>query len=322
MAKVNNSNDPDSLMHDIRTSVNKSIFIENIERHNFKWDTVTASMDTVEDTELAIKSYSELPDNLSEGQLYLILYGLFQAIFMQQDAVIHLAKGLNSTEIKIWKDADGKKIRVLRNKYFGHPTNSQNYETKESTFHGITRITLSEKTVTGWTYPNFSTEVINIADVIKIQQSFIIRSLTSIQKDLKEKELKFVSQFKNELPEDDLIYPFGKLWTWAVSDSDHAGDVAPMGMSIISKFIDNTEQALKERFDNLHGIDAGRDISKARYCIEHLSKIMTEHPNNANHSFEADIYVTALEGACKSLKELNIEINKKFRDATSSQKSE
>lgn len=317
MAKADNSSNPDSLMRDIRTLINKSIFIENIERHNFKWDMVTASMDTVEDTELAIKSYSNIPSDLPEGQLYLTLYGLFQAIFMQQDAVIHLAKGLNSTEIKTWKDADGKKIRVLRNKYFGHPTNSQNYETKESTFHGIARITLSEKTVTGWTYPNFSTEVINIADVIKTQQSFIIRSLNSIQKDLKEKELKFVSQFKSALPEDDLTYPFGKLWTWAVSDSDHAGDVAPMGMSMLSRFIDSTEKALKKRFDNLHGIDAERDIRKARYCMEQLNKIMADHPNNANHSFEADIYVTALEGACKSLKELNVVINKQFQKITS-----
>ncbi|HEX7484185.1 MAG TPA: hypothetical protein VF281_03470 [Candidatus Saccharimonadales bacterium] len=308
---------PDSLMHDIRELVNKSIFIENIERHNFKWDMAIASMDTIEDTELAIKSYSSLFKDLPEGQLYLILYGLFQAIFMQQDAVIHLAKGLNSTEISIWKDVDGKKIRVLRNKYFGHPTDSQNYKTKESTFHGLTRITLSAKTVTGWTYPNFSTELIDISDVIKIQQKFIIRSLINIQNDLRKKELKFMRQFKNELPEDDLTYPLGKIWTWAVSDSDNAGDVAPMGVSMLSRFINNTEKELKERFDNLHGIDAERDIAKAKYCLEQIRKMMAIYPKNANHSFEADIYVTALQDVCKTLKTLNTDINKQFRKASS-----
>jgi hypothetical protein len=309
--------DPDSLMHDIRVIVNKSIFIENIKRHGFKWDIATASMDAIEDAELAIKSYSNLPKSLSEGHLYLILYGLFQAIFIQQDAVIHLAKGLNSPKISIWKDPDGKKIRLLRNKYFGHPTDSQNYETKESTFHGLARITLSAKSVTGWTYPSFSTEVINIDDVVKIQQKFIVRSLTSIRNDLKEKEIKFVSQFKNDLPEDDLTYPLSKIWTWAVSDSDHAGDVSPMGMSMLSRFIDKTEEGLKERFDNLHGIDAERDINKARYCLGHLNKIMAPHPKNANHSFEADIYTTALEDVCKKLKGLNTDINKQFKEIAS-----
>ena len=309
-----NPTDPDSLMHDIRGLVNKSIFIENIERYSFKWDMATASMDAIEDTELAIKSYSNLPKDLSEGQLYLILYGLFQAIFIQQDAVIHLAKGLNSPEISIWKDSDGKKIRLLRNKYFGHPTDSQNHRTKESTFHGIARITLSAKSVTGWTYPNFSTEVINVDDAIGIRQRFITRSLISIRSDLEEKEIKFVSQFKNDLPEDDLTYPLSKIWTWAVSDSDHAGDVAPMGISILSRFINNTEEGLKERFDNLHGIDAERDISKARYCLDHLNKMMTAHPKNANHSFEADIYITALEDVCKTLKGLNTDINKQLKE--------
>lgn len=55
-----------------------------------KWRQLCASMDVIQDTQLAIDSYFKLGkfDAYSGGYLY--LYGLLQAFFMQQDAVSSL----------------------------------------------------------------------------------------------------------------------------------------------------------------------------------------------------------------------------------------
>jgi hypothetical protein len=74
-------------------------------KNNAFWAMLCSSLDIIGDTELAIEAYlagekkaqeseqsAKTPQNL--GDHYLILYGILQVLFVQQDAVKHLAESL------------------------------------------------------------------------------------------------------------------------------------------------------------------------------------------------------------------------------------
>ncbi len=80
------------------------------------------ALDTLEDSVLAIRDYCQAGFGGREGESYLRLYGLFQAVFLQQDSIRSLwqvsfeeefpAPAINSA----WKI-----IREIRNDATGHP---------------------------------------------------------------------------------------------------------------------------------------------------------------------------------------------------------
>jgi hypothetical protein len=100
----------------IRDTVNTAVLIHNIERHGFQWDMVAASLDILGDTQLAIEAYKERQGKVDSdvGHGYLDAYGLFQAIFMQQDALTNLAEGLKLSRVRVHKNPDSAYVRNLR----------------------------------------------------------------------------------------------------------------------------------------------------------------------------------------------------------------
>src|SRR5437868_8774203 len=51
------------------------------------WNMLASSFDTVSDTESAVETYEAMPDVENCGMLYLLIYGLLQALYVQEDAV-------------------------------------------------------------------------------------------------------------------------------------------------------------------------------------------------------------------------------------------
>jgi hypothetical protein len=79
-------------------------------------------MDTIEDCSHGIAAYREKQGAaLVIGDLYLATYGVLQCVFVQQDAVEDICKILGH-EIQVAADPALKKIREIRNKTVGHPT--------------------------------------------------------------------------------------------------------------------------------------------------------------------------------------------------------
>lgn len=112
-----------------------------------RWHQVCACMDAIEDTDLAITAYCESPFPRTAGQRYLVVYGLLQAMYVQQDAVLALAGGLPD-ECRPhfdFKDyAELRRIRDVRNLSVGHPSLSG--KGRGDLRHGfITRISLAKR---------------------------------------------------------------------------------------------------------------------------------------------------------------------------------
>ncbi len=97
-------------------------------------------MDVIDDTQIAIDYFFSLSNFSVCGEGYLFVYGLLQALFLQQDAVNNLSYCLINEEIDWKKDYPRVfKIREIRNDTCGHPTGRGN----DKSFHFIRRESLS-----------------------------------------------------------------------------------------------------------------------------------------------------------------------------------
>lgn len=104
---------------DIRDLVNNSSKRAQIELVNGSWGMLISSLDIIGDTEESFDAYESLQEPKGFGGKYLIIYGVLQSLFIQQDAVsnIYAALGMDyqlSPQLKT--------IREIRNHSSGHPT--------------------------------------------------------------------------------------------------------------------------------------------------------------------------------------------------------
>ena len=108
------------------------------------WDRICSSSDMVNDTTRAIESYveSDYPDDL--GLRYIFIYGLLQALYLQQDALESLFKAFHECYPKndrfLYKrNEDLQEVRLLRNEVTGHPTGTFSKEASSETFTYLNR---------------------------------------------------------------------------------------------------------------------------------------------------------------------------------------
>lgn len=121
----------------------REILIEKTDEYykadKVKFNIFCSCMDVIDDTMLAISNYIEKGLGADEAERYLKLYGLLQAVIIQQDSIIELYKLLKIT----YALKDGfKNIRRIRIIAGGHPTNFSRGEF--CTF--ISRVTITNTT--------------------------------------------------------------------------------------------------------------------------------------------------------------------------------
>lgn len=79
---------------------------------------------TIEDCQSVVDSYKELPDFDANNAGYLKIYGLLQALYVQQDALSNLNKVTFNIAIDYKTKQELLAIRNIRNKTIGHPSSS------------------------------------------------------------------------------------------------------------------------------------------------------------------------------------------------------
>ncbi len=153
------------------------------------WSKLRSSLDVIEDSEQAIGFYfrSDFPAEI--GGRYLFLYGLFQALYIQQDAFKTLCESLEYP----WEVKDNKivsRIRNIRNDGVGHPTNRKGL----FPYHFISRITIEQNSFEMFSH--------------KINKKLVCRTI-KIQPLVSKQKKEFVKLFKkiiNQLQNQDRIH--------------------------------------------------------------------------------------------------------------------
>lgn len=217
------------------------------------WFQLCSCMDVVEDSELAIKAYFEYFEEKyenSDGIKYLFIYGILQALFLQQDSVINLCESLKISK-KINDYPKLREIREIRNDSIGHPTKrdrkngpkSYNFISRFSLSLGgfeLNSIDINEQDETKW---------ISIPELIADQRIYISDILISVTNKLKEEEMNHKNKFKNEklasIFSSTLNYHFGK-----VSEAIYKSTPASFGevsLQQIEEKLNDFKEALEKR---------------------------------------------------------------------------
>lgn len=102
------------------------------------WNQLCSSLDAIGDTELCFEAYDKAPTSSGDGETYLLVYGVIQALIIQQDAVQHLSEALS---IPFQPNPALTQIREVRNSSVGHPTKRRG---KKPRSHFISRISMSK----------------------------------------------------------------------------------------------------------------------------------------------------------------------------------
>lgn len=108
------------------------------------WNMLASSLDAIGDTELAIEAYVAHPEPYDYGQNYLLIYGILQTLFLQQDAIQNT---IDALQLQYDTRLDFHDIRQIRNKTAGHMTKLDRPKSVPQSSHHISRPTLHKATI-------------------------------------------------------------------------------------------------------------------------------------------------------------------------------
>lgn len=232
-----------------------------IEKDRADWHKLISSLDVIGDTEQAFDSYLEIEEPATFGEKYLILYGVLQALFLQQDAVEHLSEALG---LAYTIDPQIKQIREIRNDSSGHPT--KRGHGKGRAFNRISRISMKRHSFTlATSYPDRDTEHtdIDVPKLIESQRDILRNTLSGVIEKLKEEEIEHREKFKDKK----LVDLFSKSIGYECEKIGEAidGDLpADFGASLVKSMLDSIEsfkaeleaRGILEAYDHTVGYDA------------------------------------------------------------------
>jgi hypothetical protein len=110
---------------------------KKLRRNLPRWNQFRSSLTAIRQTHRAIEAYNRSNGELSDDQRYLAIYGLLQALVVQQDAMCHLAEALGTQPVLMNRHKRLEEIRNIRNWTVGHPTKIDRYDTHSH--HAIKR---------------------------------------------------------------------------------------------------------------------------------------------------------------------------------------
>lgn len=188
------------LMSQIREFVNDTHKHYELRQNAAKFSQLVSALDTIEDAEEAVLAFPIVSLEGAVGFKYLAIYGLLQALFIQQDAVTHLCEALGiQNHFKNYPRL--LEIRGIRNDSIGHPTNRRGRNGKPTAYNQILRMTMSKQKFQLLSHygdgTHQSREVV-ISDIISEQRQFVSQMLIGVLGQLKAEHKAHKEKFRME----------------------------------------------------------------------------------------------------------------------------
>ncbi len=182
----------------IRDLINKPLIKSPLLKNGALWDQLRSCLDVIEDSEFAIDAYFDREFGESIGEHYLRVYGLLQALFVQQNAVRDLNESLGIPN-PLNNYPRLKEIKEIRNASSGHPT--KKVTKKQRSYHHISQSTLKPdrfQLVSFFGNGTSKFEDISIPDMLADQRTCISEIFTLVIGELQQKEKTHKEMFKME----------------------------------------------------------------------------------------------------------------------------
>lgn len=271
------------------------------------WNKLLSCLDTICDNELALESFIAFDWPNDYGKKYLLIYGILQAMVVQQKAVEHLYKSLN---LQYTKETALINICEIRNDSVGHPT--QRNKTKTSNF--IARITIHKNGfMLMTTYPDRRPPTfknVNIPELINQQREILESNLLNLLEKLKQDEREHRKMFRGRKLKDifhrSLYYSIEKIYEsiYAVRPNKFG----ELHVDIIRNCVEQFLKALEER-----GIlNVYNSINDLIYPLDELKKYFSSPDQSKLDAKDARIFIFFLEKMLEVQEENAKEIDQKY----------
>jgi len=232
---------------EIRDFINKPMKQFNLLKNHKLWNQLCSSLDVIGDSDLAISAYINSEFGTNDGDKYLRLYGVLQALFLQQDAVTNLCESLGLPN-NLTSHPKLKEIRDIRNDSIGHPTKRGNYQS----YHFISRVTITNsgfQLISDYGNNKTTFKDISVIDLIKEQRKYLPEILKKVINVLKAEEKAHKDKFKMEKLE--AVFPatfsyyIDKIFE-SVGKSEYA-QLGLMHVELVKEVMDNLKESLQKR---------------------------------------------------------------------------
>lgn len=216
------------------------------------WNEVASALDVIGDTEVALSSYLSLyPSDPDLGTRYLLVYGVMQALYIQQDAVGYLSEALGGlSKQDVLGDGRIKAVREARNQATGHPTSRNR---KPITSHHISRMTMDQDgftMITADEHGERRIEHVNVVRLISDQREAMVETLKALGEKLDHDDQEVRKSLQHERLMDvfpsTLSYTFEKMGE-ATQDSQARTVLGPGSLTTIKDVMRKFIEALERR---------------------------------------------------------------------------
>jgi len=255
---------------EIRDFINKPRKQFNLLKNRRFWNQLCSSLDVIEDSDLAIDAYINREFGKDKGEKYLRLYGVLQALFLQQDAVANMRESLGLPD-NLTTHPKLKGIRDIRNDSIGHPTKRGNYKS----YHFISSVTITKsgfQLISDYENNNTTFRDISVIDLIKEQREYLSEILKKVISILKAEEKAHKEKFKMEKLEavfpDTFSYYIQKIFE-STRKSGHA-ELGLMHVKLVKEVMDKLKESLQKRGIEIDTYDS------IKYLYELLEYPITE----------------------------------------------
>lgn len=161
----------------LRQVVNQEPRLTRFSSSGADWLRMTSALDVLGDTEQAISAFP-IGEDVPLGSRYLLLYGLFQAFVLQQDAADSFARAIGASPTHTDYPALSE-IRRMRNAATGHPTDIR----RGTEFGYVIQHSLTTKAFELWTINHRGTPTLTYHDLgglITAQQAAMSRFIDDL----------------------------------------------------------------------------------------------------------------------------------------------
>jgi hypothetical protein len=303
----------ENIFEEIREICNHPWKRELVFQDKIIWNRLWASLDVIEDSQIAIDDYSNLSEFSSSEKGYLYVYGILQALYLQQDALCNLNKALFGRGID-FKSEHPKlyNIREIRNNSVGHPTGRGDGKS----FHGISRMTIEKKGFQMMSsFPKSDGEDdfedVNILSCIATQNELLNEILNNTMEKLKSEFDSHMNKFKEkkliDIVPTTIDYHFSKLYEEYVD----LFPVVKINFEMIFKIYNSIKQGIIDRYSSLSALPGIEQNTKTLdYIFERLNRDLIK--DRIEDEIELQIFIDALKSHFNELKSMIIEIDEEF----------
>ena len=269
------------LVNRIRDFINSARKQHALLKDSKAWNQLCSSLDAIGDTELAFDAYDGASTTAADpGATYILVYGVIQALVLQQDAVKNLAEAL---DLPYKQDDLLRDIREIRNASVGHPTKRSG----KPRSHFISRITMSKAGFQLLTvYPDHRPaefKAISLPKLIATQQSQLRAILTQVVNSLEKEDAEHKVMFRDTKLASAFTtttdYYFEKLYEAVHGRHPEFGH---LHLKLLVEAIECFKAMLAER-------DLAGAIDSIEYHLDHIGY----PPRTTRHVFRCTLYIQA-----------------------------